>query len=127
MRAKLFRLPRAADATGAFIENHHYGAALVLVESDSFAGSIAQVPGRSRRPRARRRFAVAVGRRSLGRRGLRRRPGPGLRRLLVAVIFIAQLRDTVAGANRHVHALAVSIGIGELAIQVFGIGWIAVA
>src|SRR5215471_565081 len=51
----------------------------------------------------------------------------GLGRLFITVIFVAELRGTVARADRQIHALAASVSVRELAIEVFGIGWILVA
>src|ERR1700687_2818736 len=50
-----------------------------------------------------------------------------LRRLFITVIFVAELRGTVARADRQIHALAASVAVRELAIEVFGIGRILVA
>ena len=50
-----------------------------------------------------------------------------LGRLFIAVIFVAELRSTVGRADRQIHALAAPVPVRELAVEVFGIGWIFVA
>src|SRR5258706_10089990 len=50
-----------------------------------------------------------------------------LGRLFITVIFVAERRGTVARADRQIHALAASVAVRELAIEVFGIGWVLVA
>src|ERR1700745_1373340 len=50
-----------------------------------------------------------------------------LGRLFIAVIFVAELRGPVTGADRQVRALAASVAVRKRAIEVFGIGWILVA
>src|SRR6202030_614755 len=50
-----------------------------------------------------------------------------LGRLFITVIFVAELRRTIGRAHRKIRALAASVTVRELAIEVFGIGWILVA
>src|ERR1700726_3861834 len=50
-----------------------------------------------------------------------------LGRLFITVIFVAERRGTVARADRQIHALAASVAVRELAIEIFGIGWIFIA
>src|SRR3984893_16963035 len=64
---------------------------------------------------------------ALSRGGLLTGEVQRLGRLLIAVIFVAERRGTVARTDRQIHALAASVAVGELAIEVFGIGWILVA
>ena len=59
--------------------------------------------------------------------GLVRRQALWLGRLLIAVILVAELRGTVSRADGQIHALAASVAVRELAIQVVGIGRIGVA
>src|SRR4029077_18978821 len=40
---------------------------------------------------------------------------------------VAELRGTVGRAHQQIRALAASVAVGELAIEVLGIGWILVA
>src|SRR6187401_3879902 len=68
---------------------------------------------------------LVVGTRSLGR--LFGRQVQRLRRQLVEVILVTELRGTVAAADRQIHALAGSVPVGELPIEVPGIGRILVA
>src|SRR4026207_2208900 len=62
---------------------------------------------------------------SLGGLLSRQVPRPG--RLLVAVVLVTELRGAVTRADRQIHALAASVPVRELAIQVVGIGRIGVA
>ena len=66
-----------------------------------------------------------VGAISLG--GLLGREGLWPRRLFVAVVFVAELRGTITRADRQIRALAASVPVRELAIEVLGIGGILVA
>ena len=59
--------------------------------------------------------------------GLFGRENHRLGRLLVAVVFVAERRGTVGRADRQIRALAASVPVRELAIQVLGIGGIGVA
>src|ERR1700686_832019 len=65
--------------------------------------------------------------RALSRGGLLTGEVQRLGRHFITVVFVAELRGTVARADRQIHALAASVAVGELAIEVFGIGWILVA
>ena len=53
--------------------------------------------------------------------------GSWLGGLFISVIFVAELRDAVTCADRQIHALAAPVPERELAVEVFGIGWIFVA
>src|SRR6202040_611583 len=64
---------------------------------------------------------------ALSRGGLLSGEVQRLGRLFITVIFVAELRGTVARADRQIHALTASVAVRELAIEVFGIGWILVA
>src|SRR6202011_3984433 len=64
---------------------------------------------------------------ALSRGGLLTGEMQRLGRLFITVIFVAELRGTVARADRQIHPLAASVAVRELAIEVFGIGWILVA
>src|ERR1700731_694394 len=64
---------------------------------------------------------------ALSRGGLLTRQVQRLGRLFITVIFVAELRGTVARADRQIHALAASVAVREPGIEVFGIGWILVA
>src|SRR5690242_20222650 len=55
------------------------------------------------------------------------RLGSCLRRELIAVIFVAELRGTITRADREICTLAAPVPERELAVEVFGIGWIFVA
>ena len=50
-----------------------------------------------------------------------------LRRLLVAVIFVAHLSRTIGLADRQIHGLPASVSVGKLAVEILGIGGILVA
>src|ERR1035438_9545605 len=50
-----------------------------------------------------------------------------LGRLFIAIVFVAELRGTISRAHRQVHTLAAPVTVRELAIEVFGIGWILIA
>src|SRR6187200_3310040 len=50
-----------------------------------------------------------------------------LGRLFIILVFVAELRGAVARTDGQIHALAASIPVRELAVQVFGIGGILVA
>src|ERR1700730_6164197 len=64
---------------------------------------------------------------ALSRGGLLTGEVQRLGRLFITVIFVAELRGTVARADRQIHALAASVAVRERTIEVFGIGWILVA
>src|SRR3984893_11261255 len=64
---------------------------------------------------------------ALSRGGLLTGEVQRLGRLFITVIFVAELRRTVARTDRQIHPLAASVAVRELAIEVFGIGWILVA
>src|ERR1700686_5089393 len=64
---------------------------------------------------------------ALSRGGLLTGEVQRLGRLFITVIFVAELRGTVPRADRQIHAFAASVAVRELAIEVFGIGWILVA
>src|ERR1700732_2272828 len=64
---------------------------------------------------------------ALSRGGLLTGEVQRLGRLFITVIFVSERRGTVARAARQIHALAASVAVGELAIELFGIGWILVA
>src|ERR1700686_2351364 len=64
---------------------------------------------------------------ALSRGGLLTGEVQGLGRLFIPVIFVAELRGAVGRADRQIDPLAASVAIRELAIEVFGIGWILVA
>src|SRR4029450_2726913 len=59
--------------------------------------------------------------------GLRGRESPWLWRLLIAVVFVAELRGPVTRTDRQIHPLAASVAVRELAVEEFGIGWIGVS
>ena len=131
-------LLRASDTTGALVEDQHHRPALVLTQRDSLAGGVGQAPGRSRPTAALAATLVAVVAARCAAAALTRvedRCGISdtacadsrLGRLFIAVIFVAELRGTVSRADRQIHALAASVRVRELAIEVFGIGWILVA
>src|ERR1700693_4166998 len=65
--------------------------------------------------------------RALSRGGLLTGEVQRLGRHFITVVFVAELRGTVARADRQIHSLAASVAVRELAIEVFGIGWILVA
>src|SRR5579863_9160841 len=50
----------------------------------------------------------------------------GSGRLFITVIFVAERRGTIGRAHRQIHALAASVAIRELSIEVVGIGGILV-
>src|ERR1700730_3618636 len=64
---------------------------------------------------------------ALSRGGLLTGEVQRLGRLFITVIFVAELRGTVAGADRNFIALSASVAVRELAIELFGIGWILVS
>src|SRR6202045_55562 len=64
---------------------------------------------------------------ALSRGGLLTGEVQRLGRLFITVILVAELRRTVASADRQIRALTASVAVRELAIEVFGIGWILVA
>src|SRR6185503_8135449 len=59
--------------------------------------------------------------------GLRGRERPWLWRLLIAVVFVAELHGAVTRADRQIHPLAAPVAVREFAVQEFGIGWIGVS
>src|SRR4030095_708440 len=59
--------------------------------------------------------------------GLLRCEGLWAGRLFILVISVAELGGTITRADRQIRALAASVPVRELAIEVFGIGWILVA
>src|SRR4029453_6638521 len=65
---------------------------------------------------------LLVGARPLG--DLARRQVLWLGWLLVAVVFVAELRRAVSRADGQIDALAAPVAVRELAVQVFGIGGI---
>src|ERR1700736_499844 len=64
---------------------------------------------------------------ALSRGGLLTGEVQRLGRLFIAVVFVAELRSTISRADRQIRTLAASVTVRELAIEVFGIGWIVVA
>src|ERR1700674_1373235 len=64
---------------------------------------------------------------ALSRGGLLTGEVQRLGRLFITVILVPERRGTVARADRQIPALAASVAVGELAIEVSGVGWILVA